>query len=202
MNANDPEVVIVEASTKLAAREDHCHNLRKIGEGLHGEVYSSDQTPYVVKTFFGNDLGYLSWIQTIAELGQNNPHVPKIMKVILYRLPDYRYDFIYKKPGKTSMDTYVVYMEKLDDRPCRANTGGEWGRYSRDRYASTIDVLMRKIRLDPKNFDWNTLRPVHRDLCVMMLLAAEKAGLEWFDLHSANVMARGRRFVVIDPLAS
>lgn len=179
---------------------DYAKNLTKdldlVGSGANANVYSASNLDYVVKVFVANDNGYCSWLNTVLELGNNNPYLPRIFKIIHLRstIPT-RYPL-----GYSFADKFIIYMEQLKTMTQSVVS---------PRQARTVEKCSRKFRwllghavVAGKNnkLDWSTFRPVHQDLIILLLIAYTSHEDNCMDLGLGNVMRRGNRVVVIDPL--
>ncbi len=201
------EVVIVEeadAALRLIARREHapwCKDFDKsfeeLGGGLYSEVYGRDDVPHVVKVMRAYDSGYRNYAKTIATLNTNNPYLPKIFRTIVYQ----RNDSYYSEgdtPGECGGDAIVYYIERLTN--ARAPIPGSLE--CRVRAAKFVEIL-KDMLWDARTGgeQWKKLRPVHQELVWVLIIAMEAGGKDGFDLHIGNVMKRGSRFVITDPLA-
>jgi hypothetical protein len=204
----ETEILNQDIDTMDYARRKHAKGFRLLGTGLYSAVYGSDATPYVVKIFKGHDKGYRNWIRTLAEvenLRHLSKYVPKIYQVFLYRRPDEFYKNTGLDIGYSSQDTMVVYLEPLTgkDTPYvnpKENDYQKRRKTSLARFAEKVTECVDKARCSVRP-DWGNLRPVHRDLVSLILLAYEKNRATGIDIHYGNVMKRGRQVVITDPLS-
>ena len=200
------ETIYLESSYENAgavARIEHAEGLTKVGSGLYSQVFTSDDTPYVVKVMRGHDLGYLSYVKMVTELG-DSPYLPKIQRIIHYRFRDDAYE-VCDKRGNTTKDAYVFYMEKLEQPPRRGRCGIDWSDdrpHTVDRFSTTLSRLVNDALA--RELDWSKLRPKHQDLVALIALAYEQMPYSDYgqvvDIHGGNVMKRGKHFVVTDPI--
>ena len=101
-------------------------------------------------------------------------------------------------------EIYVFYIEKLR-QPRRKNAlvihkYGSKTLRPVDKYVALLEDIIYKYRMGDR-VRFKKLKPKHQDLVVLLALAGDITDSDYFDLHAGNVMCRGRRFVVIDPLA-
>lgn len=198
------ETVILEDNidSRRVAILNHATGFERLGGGKHAEVFSSPDTPYVVKVMSGVDRGYLSYLETVSHQHRSTPYAPIVYRVIHYRFEDEFYGNMSGwKPGYTPYDKFVFYLEKLS-QPTRREWATKGNRYSVDRFAKKLDYLM--IDAQHGGFNWLSLKPKHQKLISVLLDAGKRAWMDddtiLFDLHAGNVMKRGKQYVVTDPL--
>ncbi len=173
----------------------HCDGLQCVGTGMFASVWGAEQTPHVVKVMRGRDKGYRAWVETATELGKDNPYVPKISDVHHYRAVDADYAEG-EDPGHTSEDVFVFYLERLEES---RNSIFPYKHRHVYNFISILNSVIRDMRWDD-GARFKKLRPVHQDLIMLLLIARDQCDRGDFDLHTGNVMKRGNRFVVTDPL--
>ena len=157
--------------------------IRYLGSGIYGRVYGCKTNGLVYKTgeVDGND-GYLAYIKVLSKQNTHNPYLPKIYGVRFIK-------------GDSGRGVFVVAMEKLSElRDSSAvdwirNAVGDGGRHSNE--SARLWGVKGKT---PRELDEaiKVLKKAHRK--------AVSAGADW-DLHSGNIMQRGRQLVITDPLA-
>jgi hypothetical protein len=193
------ETVIVpnHENIRELAEKEHTEGLVSIGtQSVYGRVYSNNEINYAVKIGSGGDMGYRSYVKIVAHFHEDCKYLPKISRAILYRHEDSYYEGRNRKPGEDSDDVFVVYMEKLKHpRTPGYGTGGA----PINRFTYKLSEMLR-THIWSGTLDWSKLRPVHRDLLTILLLAREHREGNGFDIHFQNVMARGKQFVITDPL--
>lgn len=195
---------------KDVAMEHHVHNqgFDELGGGLYSTVYGSKDSPFAVKLMRGSDNGYISYLETIAELGHDSPYIPKIHRIINYRMVDHEYARENGvQPGRTNRDYFVFYIERLQATrregrgDCNVKRPIDYFARRLDRLA---DIAWKDQQFGTKELDWSKYSKKHQDLLALLVLArevADKYECVGFDLHAGNVMKRGSQFVVTDPLA-
>lgn len=189
------ETVIVDRDDERlpfeVAREDHSSGFACIGSGMYAQVYTRSNVEHVVKIFKANDVGYLAYIETLAQLGPVHGYTPNITRIINYRMNPFTSNDPEQETCQHNLDCYVVYMEQLTE-----DDNKTWHR--RIRFTGLLKRYLSRI--EDGEFNWNSVRPVHRDLLALLEIARERAGLKFFDLHVGNVLMRNGRFVITDPL--
>lgn len=166
--------------------------LSMLGEGMYAQVFGSNQTPYVIKIMSVNDIGYAAWMKVIAEFGHEIAYMPKIHHVIQLKLSN---------PGSvgrpSNVEKIIICMEKLVHPKRNCDDNNRW--FTIDRYCSKLKELLYEAQHE--RLIYQRLRPKHRDLITVLMLAKELSGCDRFDLHSANIMKRGKQYVVTDPIS-
>lgn len=165
--------------------------LTMIGNGIFSNVYSNNETPFVVKVGSLHDYGYLAYLEMMQELNVQNPYLPHIIDVSFFR-NDCEYD-----PGR-----YVVRMEKL----VNGSYNSSWGITGDTEFAQHC----RFIRLGVQDGLFNSEDPRFNsnlnDAVALIQLAFERAKQKTtsvrYDLHCGNFLLRGDQLVITDPLAS
>lgn len=187
------------------AKSEHTNGLAQISKGCYSTVYSSDDTPYIVKIMRGGDAGYLAYMKVIQQLG-DSPYCPRIQRVVCYRYQAKHYISHMDSPGESNHDYYAIYMEKLEQPPRYRWDGpdGSNRNFTLDKFVGRLARLVSSAYALREEFDWMAHKPKHRDLIALLVLAREQTSPNYcvcFDIHSGNVMKRGRQYVVTDPLA-
>lgn len=173
--------------------------------GAYAQVW--DLEDQVMKVSGGDDMGYLSYLETMAELNIKNVHLPVIHESIYYRLTDEarKQCFMYR-----NRERIVTYMEKLEQPPkLRRNV---WGR--RGNLVKSSDPPVKYWMQGVAGYLFKTDTPAfarlsleHQELIVLLRIAYEHYKEKYprdfgrFDMHSGNALVRGRTFVITDPLA-
>lgn len=172
--------------------------------GAYAQVW--DLGDQVMKVSGGDDMGYLSFLETMAELDIANPYLPVIYSSTYYRLTDAARQecFMYR-----NRERIVTFMEKLDQPPkMRRNVWSEKGHLVKSdeppvkhwalavsKYLCSNTSAMAHLSLE------------HQELIVLLKIAYEHYKEKYpkdfgrYDMHGGNVLVRGRQFVVTDPLA-
>lgn len=175
----------------------HARGCTQIDNGLYGRVYDDRGADQIIKVYSGCDAGYTAYLEVMSELSINNPHLPKIHHVVMY-----------KNGGEPQQNASVVYMEKLkpgkirtefDDDGCRKGPP-TW----HERVVSRVKTIAWAMN---SGEEFPHLNSKHRDLFALLCLARERGqqvapehGVNW-DLHTGNIMWRGSTWVVTDPLS-
>ena len=145
---------------------------KEIGSGAFSTVYGNGDV--VIKVAEGGD-GYDAFLE-YALAYQNNPYFPKIYAVERYT------NVKWNRKSKSGSEYTVVTMERLDGE---APPG-----ISRSLHTRTSEVKSKQFTSDnPKE---------KQALRVLAELEKEHG---WLDMHSGNVMMRGKQPVIIDPVA-
>lgn len=166
--------------------------MEKIGKpGLYATAYSSEDTPFVLKIGRMSDCGYLSYLGVIQELGIDNPYLPRILDVKLFK---YELDSD-ESPFKSF---FVVKMEKL----ARGEFEHAW---SEDGDTSFAQQCRNVRNLAARKVSSDELDPILEEAITVLHLAHEQALKTKehisFDLHCGNFLLRGDQLVITDPLA-
>lgn len=183
------EYVIVPAGTEIQDCRSPAMGLIEsgmdlIGDGLYSRVYSSDKHDFVIKVTKGIDKGYWHFINAVRMLGEGNPYLPRIHKVVAF-----------KENGFDNILCYATFMEKL--KPTKKRTSWADAGTSGDMAAKAV----RNAVSNAKHCnDW-PVRKDKRDLIALLLIARDQYDASWFDFHQGNVMLRGRQLVITDPIA-
>lgn len=153
------------------------------GNGFFATVFIHPSKDYVLKIFY-KDSGYKIYAKIIAAY-QHNAHVPKLR-------------------GKLHMlakDVYVIRMERL--QPLAREHDPILKQYA-DPY---LDPLMGGTAgpcvedvFSSGNREF--LADRWPDLYDLMNVISSKSPSNWDDMHSLNVMKRGKILVITDPLAT
>lgn len=173
----------------------HAHGCSQIDNGLYGKVFDKG-ADRIIKVFDGYDAGYIAYLEVISELGINNPHLPKIDHVVLYK----NGDDVYSHTG-------VVYMEKLSKGKVR-EIGEDGCRVGPMTWHEKVVAKFKMMAWAMNRGEHFThLNSKHQDLLALLSLARERAqkaapenNPDW-DLHTENIMWRGSTWVVTDPLS-
>jgi hypothetical protein len=154
---------------------------KQLGAGCFGSVWGAEGTDYVTKVTFGNDWGYLRYLEMI-QTAPNNPYFPRIHHVDVYL----------DSEGETIM---VIKLERLDHR------WESWGTAFNDDYEQ-YRVQAREINRHARGietYDWiEDNADLHQALGLIQ--RAHKSSQCSLDLHGGNFMMRGHQLVITDPL--
>lgn len=193
-----------DTTSLLKAAQKHTINRESNWWGAYASVY--DLGDRVMKVSNGDDLGYLSYLETMSELKINNRHLPVIYEVDYYRLTDEA-----RKECRMYRHTekIVTYMEKLKQPPKKArrtyDKSGDLIKCSWPAVHNWTAALGRYVDWLKKPYSHLSLE--HQELIVLLRIAEEHYATKYpqdygrFDLHSGNAMLRGKTIVVTDPLA-
>ena len=188
----------------LAEQEAICQGLRNIGSGLYAMVYATPDPAVVLKVIKYSDPGYMAYLEVMKRLGEQMRYMPKILRVVEFR---YRKDVLEEEPPIRGQ---LIWLEKLSTPRLTRYDGTGLESYPGNdlldppvkRFVDKIKIIIRRIRQGEKVY----LRPVHQDLIAMLELVLEvgksssSSGWSRLDLHSWNVMVRGKQFIITDPL--
>lgn len=168
------------------------YSKRILGSGIYGIVFDKPNSNYVYKVFNISDKGYIKYLKFL-EMYKDNPHVPKILgKPIRIKLLN----------NKRLADLMFVKLEKLKELPVENHT--------QFKIVQTINLAIRIINdfnngkissLDDFSSiidDFNIYEreyPELVDLIQNLHLISEND----IDLHSGNIMLRGKVPVITDP---
>ena len=176
-----------------------CQGLRKIGSGLYAKVYATPDPAVVLKVIKYSDPGYMAYLKVMKGLGEQMRYMPKILRVVEFR---YRKDVPEEEPPICGQ---LIWLEKLSTPRLPRYDGTGLDMYPGNdlldppvtRFVDKIRIIIRRIREGEKVY----LRPVHQDLIAMLELVLEVGKSNTLDLHSWNVMVRGKQFIITDPLS-
>lgn len=173
--------------------------------GAYAAVY--DLGDRVMKLSGGDDLGYLSYLETMAELKLKNRYLPVIHSVDYYRFTD-------EARKEHSMfrhrEKIVTYMEKLQQPPKHFrrtyDANGNLLNMSKPPlkiWAARVENYVQFKMTD----EFHALSLEHQEAIVLLKIAHEHYATKYstdygrLDLHAGNVLARGKTFVITDPFA-
>ena len=179
--------------------------LRKIGSGAYGSVHSSPKhkTVWKIGNAWDND-GYMAYLQVLQNLKGVNPFAPKIKSAI-----------IYKKSERNQW--FIIEMEKLqrvDSVDIDSNlTGKAYDKACRDadkletKYCNLANLL--EIAIDDGKVNARLKRKFPNQVKALTTIvkaiheraASDEGGEVSNDMHSGNIMLRGKQVVITDPLA-
>lgn len=163
----------------------------QLGAGMYATVFQhygiKDE---VVKISHGHDSGYRSWVEVITLLGENNPYLPRIFEVKLFKWDDKSPNYTsWCTPGETHQDRFVVRMEKLDRI-----------QYDyRNRHAINFGEYIESLAFDDKAIK-KMKKQSRKDLLMLLRICKENYG-GTFDLHWGNYMMRNGQVVITDPFS-
>lgn len=194
-----------EIETKYIHHEDcprehanyHARGCKEIGGGMYAKVYDDPGAGQVIKVFNAWDIGYRCYLEVMSELDIDNPHLPKIHHVVMY-----------KNGEDVHKNACVVYMERLTEGKIRTEFDNDGCRLGPMTWHERVVKRVRMIAwaTDSKE-EFPELNLKHRDLFAILQLARERAqaidpghNANW-DLHTGNIMWRGSTWVVTDPLS-
>lgn len=162
--------------------------LNRIGGGVYAQAFTSEDTPFVVKVGNMSDNGYIAYLEVLAELGLENPYLPRIIDVTFYKQEDAEFAYA---------SFYVVRMEKLELGKYRDAWSTEGG--SVFEHQCRFIRVIADVGLPPWPID-----PLIVEAVTVVHLAHERANIEHhasYDLHCKNFLLRGDQLVITDPLA-
>lgn len=161
------------------ARKKAGIHLKKIGYGCYASVYASkkSKTVYKIGMCDSNRRGYLSYVEAIIKLKTHNPYTPVI----------YNYWELWA-PGSESV--FVIEMERLKELP--------------ERYAGEIADELKRLVYKEKD-ETVALNMIGIDLPktivqVKNIIVKLVDGRSSNDIHSGNIMRRGKQIVITDPV--
>lgn len=172
-----------------------------IGSGLYASVFSIPNSDMVLKVINGNDKGYMSYLKVIQGLGNDTlAYMPKIHRVIEISYDEVDDGHYHEGPNVAYQ---LIWLEKLN-QPKKFRYDGwdvcEWAPHRLDptvtRFVRKLKDIMGKIK---EGGPLPRLRQKHWDMIAMLELVKETHRHDYLDLHSGNVMARGKQFVITDP---
>lgn len=175
----------------------HARGCQQIDNGLYGRVFDDKSANQIIKVFSGHDAGYNAYLEVMSRLDIDNPHLPKIHHVVMYKNGDDVYQ-----------NCSVVYMEKLTKGKVRTefdDNGCQKGPMTwHERIVSRVKLIAWAMNGGEQ---FPHLNAKHQELFALLCLARERGqqiapehGVEW-DLHTGNIMWRGSTWVVTDPLS-
>jgi len=162
----------------------------KRGSGYYGRAYVSPLTSFVVKIFTNEDRNYLKYVTDYVKKNRNNPHLPRIYKVI---------------PDVGSGESMVI-MEKLyhlSDNEMQSKLiamieyFGDLGKYNPKWFTKEgIRYFMNKSHINKIIDDFPLLAMAIVDM-------AKIFGTTYTDMHYGNIMKRDDGTLVLtDPVRS
>lgn len=175
----------------------HVRGCQQIDNGLYGRVFDDKSANQIIKIFGGQDAGYNAYLEVMSQLDIDNPHLPKIHHVVMYKNGDDVYQ-----------NCSVVYMEKLTKGKVRTevdNIGYRIGPMTwHERIVDRVKLIAWAMNGGEQ---FPHLNFKHQELFALLCLARERAKqtdpdncIDW-DLHTGNIMWRGSTWVVTDPLS-
>jgi hypothetical protein len=152
--------------------------LDQIDGGCFASVFESDtdaNSKYVVKVGSSRGDPYLSFAKHVVKMRKPNKFLPRIKKIFIVD------------------DEYYVVLERLKKLDPLCNDAD----FIHVNSISNANLFMKEIT--------NLLEIKHRDnkelmRAIKIVARLKKAHRATWDLHSANVMLRGRQLVITDPL--
>jgi hypothetical protein len=146
------------------------HGFKELGMGTFAGVYEKPGYPWMFKVF-NDDPAYMMYLKYAIQ-HQSNPNVPKIKGNLL----------------KINDETYAVRMEKLDNFDSGLGD------------LQTMYFIINVKRKHWTNEDINWLKKYYPGILqIIDDLNKIKKSFE-FDLHSGNIMLRGKTPVIVDPM--
>lgn len=149
------------------------HGFVQLGMGAFGAVYEKPGYPWVFKIFTG-DPAYRRYISYVIQ-NQSNPYVPKIKGGII----------------KINQNTFAIRIEKLEPFRRAASSKKILTLYQILRDARTVSDIY------DKDMEW--LRKNYPEI-IDVLTAIGRSKGNWLDIHSKNLMMRGKTPVLADPV--
>lgn len=180
---------------------------KNLSSGLYGQVYGSKTEQRLVYKIgdLSENIPYLSYIKTLQQAKELNPHVPVIFRVRLYLDHDHT--------PRNPSGHFIVAMERLQERhkDCDSLHKGTCQAVHEliyaisDRKKDTVQRLLNAMSPfgRPAPEQQRALREAGK-LVVRAAKKASKTGYEeHFDLHDGNFMYRGSTgtLVITDPLS-
>lgn len=170
-----------ETNSQTITEQLKAQRQRELGAGCFGSVWGAEGTDYVTKVTFGNDWGYLRYLEMIQTAG-HNPYLPRIHHVDVYM----------DSEGETIM---VIKMERLDNR---WNCWGE--AYDADFECYRVQAKeIKRQAYGIETYEW-----IEEDADLQQALdlihRAHLSSQCSKDLHDGNFMMRGHQLVITDPL--
>lgn len=169
-------------STTLIREFKRNAKMQELGAGSFGAVYGSAYSDKVTKITYGNDWGYLAFLEEIRPHSNTNPWLPSI----------YSLDVYMDQNGETAI---VVKMERLDRR---------WTSFGEaDPGYESLRKIAHEIRSHSYGIDTSQWISNNPELTTALTLIdnAKKRSNCSKDLHGGNIMVRGQnQLVITDPL--
>jgi hypothetical protein len=172
-------------------------------EGAFSRVFSSPTSKAVVKIATESDIGWLSFARFAQQHWRQNPHLPKITRIITYEPEAEMMDFWNPDNGPL----FLSFMERL--RPIPKDMFYHDDELTGLRSFCFIRLNCYDPQIEPRARgedrryfvemadEWQATHKPFADL--MLHLAAIKPANCDFDLHALNFMLRGGTVVVTDP---
>jgi hypothetical protein len=170
-----------ETNSKSVMDKLKAQGQQRLGAGAFGSVWGAEGTDFVTKVTFGNDWGYLRYLEMV-QTAPHNPFFPRIHHVDVYMDRD----------GDTVL---VIKMERLDKR------WDSWGGAFDEAY-EPFREMAREIRQHSygiESHDWIDDNADLKQALDLIQQAHLSTGCAK-DLHGGNFMMRGHQLVITDPL--
>jgi hypothetical protein len=169
---------------------------RRLGKGNYATVWARPDDDYVVKLFAVRDSAYLAYLEWAKTL--DVPWVPKLKSGRIWKLGSFlavRLERLESAPGRL-----IEIMNMIDERLTHADPDHQAEQLRNEdprrvpklqaQYAYSAKLLRQYEKAQPE------------------MVAALRAIYAWCkdkrfhpDIHSGNVMMRGKQFVLVDPVS-
>jgi hypothetical protein len=178
------QLTVAGSAKEHIERRLRAHHMKPIGSGAYARVWGRKDWPWVYKVGdYADNEAYLSYVRAMAR-SPANPFFPKIKGMHVVR-------------GSLGARKFIVQMERLicsDKLSLRE--------YERVR----TDVQFLESILCDDEFGSNShfvdLKPVFAEAVRVLRRAMDSTnGNAGWDLHTGNVMYRGKQLVITDPMA-
>ena len=150
-------------------------NLKQIGAGHFDIVYGRDDVEFVVKIGNQENIGYIGYLQSLAEYNGKNPYFPKIYDVTFF-----------EDEKDENKFWYAVRMERLVHG---------WSSEYNDKFRKDVNTLIAIVCGTASGNEH--LNSVYR----VVRRALDISQCNTTDLHEGNMMLRGKQIVLIDPIS-
>ena len=161
--------------------------IKKLGSGTFGTVFQHPTHPDVVVKVYYIDRMYEKFLRFVKK-NQGNVYLPRIIDFV--KIPDK------DAPGGWH---HIVFMEKLES-PSRSVL-----RKFMKHFYSVIDLDGQHRNASDITYitpgEWQDAAEQDEDPDLQAVAKFAVYYQNYFDLHGANVMARGNQLVIIDPIA-
>ncbi len=158
-----------------------------LGSGLYAEVYQLPKSKNVVKVF-SHDVAYLEYLTTITKY-QQNPFFPRIKKIVTYTATKKHKYTVVEMEALQERDNDRTWnlcgnledtLCSVDDEDDSSRHGIEWG----------VKKMSRMFKTAKK-----------KHLREVVTIMSDLFRMHGSDLHTGNVLFRGKQLVITDPVA-
>jgi hypothetical protein len=172
-------------------------DVKELGQGFFGAVFSKPGSKDVYKVFTEKDKGYLQYLQYVKQ-NQNNPHVPRIHGGLMrVQMPLNRHSF-------QSKGWIIVRMEQLSDMGPSFPDQGVMNMYIRSHPSFNSASISAARKLDvmtpPEMARFERKYPELAEVLAWVAANGNRNGIK-IDLHGDNFMFRGDTVVITDPFS-